>query len=109
VVEGAVSDFEAIRLSGSNLEEFGKSLNAASKSLPPPMRKRFLSVFSAYFGSYGLEGAYQRMNERTIGQILSEFQEPEAKIVASGELDGMKYTLYDTPHRDDSAPDASDD
>ena len=41
------------------------------------------------------------MNNRSLAQIIAEYQEPDRKPVASGEVDGMRYDLYDAPSRED--------
>jgi hypothetical protein len=103
-----MSDISAIRVFGSNVEEFGKSLNAAFRALPLPTREHLQRVLLTYAGRYGIKHAYERMNDRTVSQILAEFHEPEMKTVASGELDGLKYKLYDPQLPEGSAPDTSD-
>jgi len=41
-----------------------------------------------------------RVNNRTVSQIFAEYQAVDAKPLASGEVDGVRYELYDAPSPD---------
>lgn len=63
------------------------------------VRKRFNKVFTAYLRAYGIEGVFQRMNGRSVTAILDDFREfEEPEPIESGELDGIRYALYDPPN-----------
>jgi hypothetical protein len=63
------------------------------------MRKRFQQIFTTYVVNHGLEGAYDRMNGRTVSQIFAEYKSDEPKLIDSGSIDGVTYQLYESPHR----------
>jgi hypothetical protein len=98
-MEKPMSDFESLLISGSNPMEFGQSLTKVCQTLPAEMANRLHSIRKMYFAAYGLDGQYQRMNNRTVAQIFAEYQRTELKPIASGEMDSVRYELYDAPDR----------
>ena len=40
---------------------------------------------------------FDRMNNRTVPQIIAEFDKVAAMPIASGEVEGIKYSLYNVP------------
>ena len=91
-------DPESIVLSCSEPLEIVSVVNKLTRTLPSEMRKRFVKIFTTYLARYKEEGAHERMNGRTVSQIFAEFQPPEdLKVIATGEVEGMRYTLYDAP------------
>lgn len=93
-----MSDPGEALVSCSRWEEIVGVLNAVNRGLPLEMRKRLHEVFTNYAASYGLQGAYERLNNRTVSQILTEYQpSTEPDVIASGEIDGMRYRLCKAP------------
>ena len=69
--------------------------NEAIAQLVPEVRQRLTEVLRKYVVAFGVGGVYERFNGRTVAQVLAEFQEPVTPpVVCSGELDGLRYTLY---------------
>src|SRR5262249_37347691 len=95
--EGPMTDFETMRIAGLSFDEFSRSLTEVIQALPPEMRKRLHDIRRNYFAWYGFEGAYQRMNDRTVSQIFAEYQPMNVTPVASGEVDGVRYELHEAP------------
>ena len=93
-------DLEKIVVSCSKWEEIVGAVNAVKRLLPPDERKRFGQVFSGYLAAYDLEGTFHRMNNRTVSQILADFQEMDIKPIATGEIDGVRFDLYGAPTDD---------
>jgi hypothetical protein len=84
--------------SGSTLKEFGASCGRVAASLSVDARRRLADVFTKYFAAYGLDGVHQRLNGRTVAQVLHEYKQPDLPpVIAEGERDGVRYTLYDAP------------
>ena len=48
-----------------------------------------------YVGQYGLAGLYVKMNARTVSQILTEFQPTVLSPIATGDVEGIRYALYE--------------
>src|SRR5262249_31905582 len=92
-----MDEFETMTLLGSNLREFFAAYNALVPKLPMEIRRRLADIQKSYFARYGFDGTYERMNNRTLAQIFSEFKPVELKPIASGEEDGVKYALFDPP------------
>lgn len=74
-------------------------------ALPPELGERFNAIAKEYVISYLTEGLYERLNGRTIVEIISEFEQNggglKRNVVASGERDGIRYTLYEAPDETD--------
>jgi hypothetical protein len=59
--------------------------------------KRLREIWSAYFSRGAFDLLYERLNGRTVGTILAEFDQTAVPPIAEGELEGVKYRLYDAP------------
>jgi hypothetical protein len=92
-----MTDYEAIVLSCPAFADFSRAFAAVCRALPPEMRERLSSILKNYFAAYGIEGACQRMSNRTVAQIFAEYQPVDVAPIASGEADGVRYDLYDAP------------
>ena len=66
-----MKEFESVRVSGGSFDEFSRALTSTIQNLPSEMRKRLHEIRRNYFAWYGFEGAYQRMNDRTVSQIAN--------------------------------------
>ena len=89
-----MTDLENIRLS-CPFEKLSSSYREVIAQLPVDIALRLRDIFKSYFGRVGLEGVHERLNNRSVAQILREFQPGEAQTIASGEIDGVRYKLYD--------------
>lgn len=84
--------------SGSDCQHFGTDYNRIVRALPADLSRTLRSVFKAYWTAYGIEGVYERFHGRSVARVLEEYQQPELPgCLASGERDGVRYTLYDAP------------
>ena len=92
-----MTDFGTIRFSCLRFEQFSKSFGDVSRALPLDMRERLRNILLRYFATYGINGAYERMNNRTVAQIFAEYQPADLKPIVSGEVDGIRYALYEGP------------
>jgi hypothetical protein len=96
-------DFFKIVVACSRWQELMKVVNQVKDALPPGWREQFVEIAQHYSQKYGLEGAFERINNRTIAQIFADHElenlyEPgDRKEIASGEIDGMRYQLFDAP------------
>jgi hypothetical protein len=81
-------------------EDVGDTLDRFGAALPLDVRKRVNRVFVDHVMRFDLEGTFARLNNKTVAQILAEpvvELEQELPVVATGELDGVKWCLYDAP------------
>jgi hypothetical protein len=92
-----MNDSNDIRVYGPNFNEFTHSLTKAMNSVPNPVTKRLRQIYSAYFSRGAFNLIYKKMNDRTVAQILAEFDGTSAFAIRSGEIDGVKFRLYDAP------------
>lgn len=95
-------DPETVRLTCSSPAEIVGTCNEAVKQLSPPLRDKLNQAFSSYLQRFGIEGVFKRFNNRTVPQILAERDFEESSIIASGESDGVKWTLHDAPKHEDA-------
>jgi len=94
---------EDLVVSGSTPQEVGRSVAKAIQTLPPRLGKKLRAILIDYIGRYD-EGAFSLLNNRTVRQIIEEYRPSNAEPQASGEIDGIRYTLHDGPAP--TAPDA---
>src|SRR5262245_27520802 len=93
-----MADSSTLLFSGSNFHEFGASYSQIAATLPLDVKQKLAKVFKDYSVAYGFDGVYERMKGRTVDQVFDEYEQPEfPPVVATGERDGMRYTLYDAP------------
>src|SRR4051794_33378227 len=92
---------DTVKFCCSGEDNFVLYTHAFSEQLPGDFRYRFRAVVIDYVIAYGTQGAYDRLNGRTLSQIFAEYKTEERKTVATGEVDGVRYTLYD-PHDSNS-------
>ena len=62
--------------------------------LDPDVRRRLNTIKMQYLAAYGVRGAYERLNDRTVSQILVEHHEGGVQEVAQVTRDGVRFTLY---------------
>ena len=92
-----MADPQSVRVSGSNFDEFSKSLTAAIQAVPPDLSLQLREIRKRCFGRYGFDGMYEKMNGRTVQQILEEYQSIPVVPIAAGKVDGVEYVLYRPP------------
>ena len=71
------------------------AVNRASNMLSDEASKQLGAIFSSYLARYDVEGTYERMNNRSVAQIFAELQPEDVREIASGEVDGVRYRLFD--------------
>src|SRR5262245_59921565 len=89
-----MADSEDPLLSCARWEEFVGAYNRLSVSLPPETRSRMKEIMLNYFSRFGHQGVFERMNNRTISQIMAEYEPGQIRPVVSGETEGVRYDLY---------------
>jgi len=58
------------------MQQFGTSYNRIAATLPLDVKQKLVTVYTSYFAAYGRRGAYERLNGRTVAQILDEYKRP---------------------------------
>jgi len=83
-------------------EELINYSRSISTDLPEELRWKFRDILNEYIENYDVYGAYDRLNNRSLDQIFANYT-PKMRddVVASGEVDGVEYTLYEADDRDD--------
>jgi len=86
----------SMTVSGSTLSEFMRSFTSVMQALPPELRSRVNAIRCNYFDFGSFDFVYARMNDRTVSQILAEFEPMPLHEIASGDVDGVRYHLHET-------------
>jgi hypothetical protein len=97
VESNVMADHDDIVLSCAKWQEIPGAWNRLKSVLPPDIKKRMSEIMLNYFANFGPEGLFERMNNRTIAQIIDEFQPGQARPVASGEVGDVRWNLYRKP------------
>jgi hypothetical protein len=91
-------EIKNIFISCPNWEDLIAAINSLSPIIHPETRKIFHKIFLEYYHNYGLEGAWERLNNRSVATVLSEYTpSSEEKPIASGEKEGLRYELFESP------------
>jgi hypothetical protein len=84
-----------VLLSCSKWEELVGAYNRVNALLPPDVRRRIADIMINYLASFGPQGTFERMNNRTIAQILAEYRPGPAKVIDSGKTEGLEWELLE--------------
>ena len=94
---------DSIVIACSDWQQIVSATNRIIPELSLDLRRQLNSVFSNYLAAYGLEGVFERMNGKTVTQILNEYRDSTSPpVVAKGELEGVRFTLYEAPRPNES-------
>jgi hypothetical protein len=96
-LRAAMTDLNTLRLDCSTLAEFSPAIRRIQRALPPELQPRFVDILENYLLSCGTQGTFERLKNRTVAQIFAEYQPGNPEIIASGELDGVRYQLAKPP------------
>ena len=76
------------------------STNRIIEQLPMPIRREFRVGVDKYL-IQDFDNAYKHVDGKTVADILKETDATTQSPVASGETDGVKYTLYEAADNDE--------
>jgi hypothetical protein len=100
-LESAMHDPARLLISCGAATEIVRTMSRATPRLAPGVRERFNLIPVSYLQHYGVEGLYERVNNRTVAAILAEFDPAdELNLIESGEVEGVRYKLYEAPNAD---------
>jgi hypothetical protein len=77
----------------SNYKEIPAAYNKINPSLPREIKDRMNEIMVNYMTRFGPKGVFERFNNRSIAQILAEYEPGEIEVLDSGEMDGLKYKV----------------
>jgi hypothetical protein len=95
-------DYHNLILSCAELSEFSHAYSTVCRALPREIALKVKAVVIQQFGMYGTEEAFQRMKNKTVAELLA-LSPGEPKPVASGEVNGVRYILFDAPSQSDES------
>lgn len=85
-------------ISCPDAQEMAATCSRIIADLAPDVARQLKEVRNEYLIAYGWDGVFERFNGRTVAQVIAEYREPSRPpIVTSGQLGGMRYTLYARP------------
>jgi hypothetical protein len=84
------------------------ALDALMPQLQPDVCRRLRDVQREYYLAYGKAGLHERTNARTIAKVLAEFTGQEPNVIRSGEVGGMRFSLYRAPTPRDAGRDGAE-
>lgn len=89
---------EDVFISCANPDRIMGTIDAVMPQLTVEVRRRLNMIKLVCWQRYGFDGLFERTNNRSVATILSEFASMDMPSpIASGELDGLKYELFDVP------------
>src|SRR5262249_2347834 len=90
---------ESILLSGSSAQEILGAYNKAIAQLAPDVRQQLAAVMKKYVTTLGLDGVCERLNGRTVAQVLAEIPPDELQSLVQGRFawQGGRETALNGP------------
>jgi hypothetical protein len=96
-----MSDPDTLVISSGDSQDIFLAIRRALPQLPPEVRGQLLHIGMVYKRLHGLDGLYERVNNRTVSSILQEFGSSgeDSKPIATGEVGDTRYTLFEAPQK----------
>lgn len=91
-----MDEFDSLVVSGKTLQEFSRSLTRVLQALPSEKKARVRK----YWDALGMEAAFKQINGWNVAQILASPLPAGRKPIVSGELDGIRFELYEADDTD---------
>ncbi len=92
---------EDIVISCANPDRIMGAIDAVMPQLTVDVRRQLNMIKLVCWQRYGFTGLFERTNNRSVASILVEFASMDMPSpIESGELDGVKYELFDAPDVD---------
>ena len=84
-----MTDPEQMLIVGADVAELVRSSTVAIQALPANQSARLREIRRNYFVHYGFDEAYQRLNGRTVAQILAECSPVRTEVVDAVKRDTL--------------------
>jgi hypothetical protein len=96
-----MEDYLSIKIESLPGQGIVEATNDIIRTLPIELKRQVNKVFSAYLRLYGVDRVYECLNNRTIGEILVNFDPKEdTRPIEEGERDGTRWRLFRAPDSD---------
>jgi len=94
-----MADPDTLAISSRSSKEIMRAINVAFPQLPGDVARRLNFISLRYWQLYGFDGVYNRVNNRTVTTIPTEFDAPgdDPKPIATGQSGDVRYELFDAP------------
>lgn len=71
-------------------------VNALFPMLPAEVRRKLHYAKLHWLATGGVQGLFDRINGRTVGEVLAEADDvPAPRVIAEGERDGVRFIVFD--------------
>ena len=92
-----MSDLDKAVIFGADFAEFCRAMTKVIQEAPPDVRAQLREIRRNSFAAFGFDGAFERLNGKTVSQILAGYEPGKAQMMAAFELDGIRVRLFDAP------------
>ena len=89
-----MADYNETVFSCAREQDVPLAYNKIHTELSPEISKQVKEIMLDYLKRFGLNGVFDRMNNRSISQILADYEPGQAKCIASGEKEGIRYEVF---------------
>ena len=95
-----MSSYLHLKIEGSVYQEIIPNMNVVRDAMPLDARKHLNQIFTQYLVKYGVEKACELVKGKTVEEIFAEYQSEVLPPIDSGEMDGLRWNLYEAPKSD---------
>ena len=79
-------------------DDIARARNVAMNDLAPEFRKRLSRIVTSYLHRYGIEGVFDRLNNRSVAQVFEQFEGDDgSNVIVEGEREGLRFRLSEKP------------
>jgi hypothetical protein len=96
-VEKKMRDPMTFLIRSENADSIIGAMDAMMPEIPTEFRRQFATIKMRYWRLYGMQGLFDRVNNKTVQQVLEEFEGTSPKPIASGKIGEISYELFDAP------------
>ena len=88
---------------GADFAEFCRAMTKAMQESSAEVRAQLKEIRRNSFAAFGFEGTFERLNGKTPAQMIAEYKPIDSHLVAKGQIDDIRFQLYDAPPRPNEA------
>ncbi len=92
-----MSDVNEAVIFGTDFAEFCRAMTKVIQEAPPDVKAQLREIRRNSFAAFGFDGAFERLNGKTVSQILAGYEPGKAQMIAAIEVDGIRVRLLDAP------------
>lgn len=94
-----MTEFNELVISAHSPDEFVTAFLRVMPMVPKHTRRRLKQIMMTVVMRQGDQALFDRFNGRSISEILEGAKDiPDAQPIASGEVDGLRYEVFENPN-----------